>query len=347
MDELDKESKGTNKKIKKIKMSKTALNLSPELKKIVEYWRLIVLVLFLALISWLSIFQISTEEVGVITRFGKYVRQVEPGLNLKIPFVEDVYKVPVERQQKLEFGFRTTKAGIDTQYSESSSSKDESLMLTGDLNLAEVQWVVQYRIDDAYKNLFKVRNPQSTLRIISEAAMRQIVGDRTVNEVLTVGRTEIANELEKLIQQICREYSMGIKIEQVVLQDVNPPEPVKAAFNAVNEAQQEKETLINEAKSEYNKVIPKARGQAEETIQQAEGYAAERVNNADGEATRFTALYNEFIKAPEVTKRRIYLETMSNVIPKIGNVVITDQKGSNVLPLLQMQMNKKTANNEN
>ena len=140
---------------------------------------------------------------------------------------------------------------------------------------------------------------------------------------------------------------MGLKIEQVVLQDINPPEPVKAAFNAVNEAQQEKETLINQAKSEYNKVIPKARGQAEETIQQAEGYAAERVNNAEGEAARFTALYNEFIKAPEVTKRRIYLETMSNVIPKIGNVVITDQEGNNVLPLLQMQMNKKTENSEN
>jgi membrane protease subunit HflK len=293
------------------------------------------------IVLWSSTFQISTEEVGVITRFGKYVRQVEPGLNLKIPFAEDVYKVPVERQQKLEFGFRTIKAGVNTQYRESSGAEDESLMLTGDLNLAEVQWVVQYRIDDAYKNLFKVRNPQSTLRIISEAAMRQIVGDRTVNEVLTVGRTEIGIKLQELIQQICREYSMGIKIEQVVLQDVNPPEPVKAAFNAVNEAQQEKETLINQAKSEYNKVIPKARGQAKETIQQAEGYAAERVNNADGEAARFKALYDEFIKAPEVTKRRIYLETMSNVIPKIGNVVITDQKGNNVLPLLQMQMNKE------
>jgi membrane protease subunit HflK len=308
---------------------------------------------------WSSIFQVSTEEVGVITRFGKYVRQVEPGLNLKIPFAEDVYKVPVERQQKLEFGFRTTKAGVNTEYSqsistkeESLSTKDESLMLTGDLNLAEVQWVVQYRVDNAYNNLFKVRNPQSTLRTLSEAAMRQIVGDRTVNEVLTVGRTEIASELQQLIQQICREYSLGLKIEQVVLQDVNPPEPVKAAFNAVNEAQQEKETLINQAKSEYNKVIPKARGQAEETIQQAEGYAAARVNNAEGEAARFTALYNEFVKAPEVTKRRIYLETMSNVLPKLGNVVITDQKGNNVLPLLQMQMNKKTEpikieNNEN
>jgi membrane protease subunit HflK len=328
-------------------MDKAELNLPPELVKLLDYWRLIVTLLFLVIILWSSIFQISTEEVGVVTRFGKYVRQVEPGLNFKIPLAETVYEVPVERQQKLEFGFRTSRAGISSRYNRSSSTKDESLMLTGDLNLAEVQWVVQYRVDDAYKNLFKVRNPQSTLRIISEAAMRQIVGDRTVNEVLTVGRMEIASKLQELIQQICREYSMGIKIEQVVLQNVNPPEPVKAAFNAVNEAQQEKETLINQAKSEYNKVIPKARGQAEETIQQAEGYAAERVNNADGEAARFTALYNEFVKAPEVTKRRIYLETMSNVIPKIGNVVITDEKGNNVLPLLQMQMNKKTENNEN
>ena len=323
------------------------LNLPPELEKMLRSWRLIVSVLFLVIILWLSIFQISTEEVGVITRFGRYVRQVEPGLNMKIPFAEVVYKVPVERQQKLEFGFRTTRAGIDTEYSYSSSTADESLMLTGDLNLAEVEWVVQYRIDDAYKYLFKVRNPENTLRDISEAAMRQIVGDRTVNEVLTVGRTEIGSEMEELVQTICREYSMGIKIEQVVLQDINPPEPVKAAFNAVNEAQQEKETLINQAKSEYNKVIPKASGQALETIQKAEGYATERVNNAEGEVARFKALYSEYVKAPEVTKRRIYLETMSNVIPKIGNVVITDQKGNNVLPLLQMQMNEKKENNEN
>jgi membrane protease subunit HflK len=322
-------------------------NLPPELEKILKSWRPTLTLVLLATILWLSIFQISTEEVGVITRFGRYVRQVEPGLNIKIPFAEVVYKVPVERQQKLEFGFRTSSAGVNTQYSASKGTKDESLMLTGDLNLAEVEWVVQYRVDDAYKHLFKVRNPESTLRDISEAAMRQVVGDRTVNEVLTVGRTEVGSRLQELIQSICREYSMGIKIEQVVLQDINPPEPVKAAFNAVNEAQQEKETLINQAKSEYNKVIPKARGQAEETIQQAEGYAAERVNNAEGEAARFTALYNEFIKAPEVTKRRIYLETMSNVIPKIGNVVITDQEGNNVLPLLQMQMNKKTENSEN
>ena len=169
----------------------------PELGKILKSWRLIVSLLFLAIILWLSIFQISTEEVGVITRFGRYVRQVEPGLNLKIPFAEVVYKVPVERQQKLEFGFRTSSAGVNTQYIESKSTKDESLMLTGDLNLAEVEWVVQYRVDDAYKHLFKVRNPESTLRDISEAAMRQIVGDRTVNEVLTVGRTEVGSRLAR------------------------------------------------------------------------------------------------------------------------------------------------------
>jgi membrane protease subunit HflK len=323
------------------------LNLPPEFGKLLKSWRVIVSGLFFVIILWQSIFQIETEEVGVITRFGRYVRQVEPGLNFKIPFAEVVLKVPVERQQKLEFGFRTANAGITSQYSHSSSTKDESLMLTGDLNLAEVEWVVQFRVDNAYNYLFKVRNPESTLRDISEAAMRQIVGDRTVNEVLTVGRAEIGIKLEELIQTICREYSMGIKIEQVVLQDINPPEPVKAAFNAVNEAQQEKETLINQARSEYNKVIPKASGQALETLQKAEGYATERVNMAKGEVARFVALYGEYVKAPEVTKSRIYLETMSNVMPKIGNVIISDQKGNNVLPLLQMQMNKKTENSEN
>jgi membrane protease subunit HflK len=254
-----------------------------------------------------------------------------------------VYKVPVERQQKQEFGFRTTSAGVQSQFSK-AGTQDESLMLTGDLNLADVEWVVQYRIEDPYLFLFKVRNPENTLRDISEAAMRQIVGDRTVNEVLTVGRTEIANKMEELVQELCQEYSLGIRIDQVVLQDVNPPDPVKTAFNAVNEAQQEKETLINQAKSEYNKVIPKARGQAEETIQKAEGYAMERVNRAEGEVARFVALYREYVKAPEVTMRRIYLETLAEVLPKLNNKIITDEEGNNVLPLLQMQMNQSSNN---
>jgi membrane protease subunit HflK len=312
---------------------------SPVLKNILKYKNIIIIAVFSLVLVFSSFFQIEPEEVGVITRFGEYVRKVEPGLSMKMPFIEQVYKVPVERQQKLEFGFRTVKAGVNTQYTR-SGAKDESLMLTGDLNLADVEWVVQYRINDAYNYLFKVRNPENTLRDVSEAVLRQIVGDRTVNEVLTVGRTEIATKMVELTNQKCKEYSLGIKIDQIVLQDVNPPEPVKAAFNAVNQAQQERETLINQAKSEYNKVIPKASGQAEETIQQAEGFATERVNNALGEVSRFNAIYKEYVKAPEVTKRRIYLETMGSVLPKLGSKIIIDEQGNNVLPLLQMQLNK-------
>lgn len=309
------------------------------IRKFLANIRIPVILLIISIILFSTFFQIRPEQVGVITRFGKYIRTVESGLNVKIPFLEKVYKVPVERQQKLEFGFRTVKAGIQSEFVKSGYS-DESFMLTGDLNLADVEWVVQYRIDNPYNYLFKVRNPETTLRDISEAAVRQIVGDRTVDEVITVGRTEIASKVEELIQHICREYTIGIKIDQVVLQDVNPPDPVKASFNAVNEAEQEKETLINQAKSEYNKVIPKARGQAQETIQKAEGYATERVNNALGEVSRFNAIYREYIKAPEVTKRRIYLETMQSVLPELGNKIITDNKGNNVLPLLQMPLNK-------
>ena len=270
------------------------------------------------------------------------MRTLDPGLHVKIPLAERVYKVPVERQQKQEFGFRTSSPGVRSEYRK-SGYEDESLMLTGDLNLADVEWVVQYRVEDPYQFLFKVRNPEVTLRDVSEAAMRQVVGDRTVNEVITIGRAEIAAEVQTLVQELCREYLLGLRIDQVVLQDVNPPNPVKDAFNAVNEAQQEKETLINQAKSEYNKVIPKARGQAEETINKAEGYATERVNNAKGEAARFNDLYAEYIKAPEVTEKRIYLETLSEVLPKLGGKIITDDEGQNVLPLLQMQLNQKKA----
>jgi len=318
------------------------LNLPPEVRKFLRNTRMIILGILIVVLLFASIFQIGTEEVGVITRFGKYTRTVDPGLNMKIPFVESVIKVPVERQQKLEFGFRTTKAGVQSEFETNTETADEALMLTGDLNLANVEWVVQYRVTDAYKYLFKVRNLETTLREISEAAMRQIVGDRTVNEVLTVGRAEITQDVEDLIQSLCTEYSMGIKIEQIVLQDVNPPEPVKAAFNEVNQAQQEKQTLINQSKSEYSKIIPKASGEADETIQKAEGYAIERVNNAKGEAARFNALYFEYIKAPEITKRRIYLETMSTILPQIGHVIVTDQKGNSILPLLNMSLNDKT-----
>ncbi len=304
-----------------------------------KYYKAAIVVIVLLVVGFNSFFQIGTEEEGVVTRFGKHVRTVAPGLKMKIPFIEKIYKVPVERQKKQEFGFRTQQPGIRTQYSRTGSvTEDEAIMLTGDLNLANVQWVVQYRVSDPYNYLFKVRNPDNTLRDLSEAVTRQIVGDRTVNEVLTVGRSEIASEVKILLQEISREYSLGIEIAQVVLQDINPPESVKQAFNAVNEAQQERETLINEAKSEYNKVIPRARGQAQETIQKAEGYATQRVNNAQGEVARFNALYEEYIRAPEVTKRRLYLETLQEVLPKLGDKIITSENGTNMIPLLKKEL---------
>lgn len=323
------------------------LNIPPEVRKFLKNTRTIILILILIILGIASVFKVETEEVGVITRFGKYNRTVESGLNFKIPFTENVYKVPVERQQKLEFGFRTLSAGINSQYERTAETFDESLMLTGDLNLADVEWVIQYRVKDAYEYLFKVRDIEATLRDISEAAMRQIVGDRTVNEVLTVGRLEITGEMELFVQMLCNEYHMGVKIEQIVLQDVNPPAEVKGAFNDVNKAQQEKETAINNANRKKNDIIPRAEGVAKETIGMAKGYAAERINIAQGDSARFTALYKEYIKAPEVTKRRLYLETMTKVLPRLGNIIITDQKGNNVLPLLNMDLNNKNRSSEN
>ncbi|MDX1618205.1 MAG: FtsH protease activity modulator HflK [Balneolaceae bacterium] len=312
-------------------------NIPEQFKSLSKNLRMIVLGALGVIIAVTSFFTVDPEEVGVVMRFGEVVRTVDPGLNFKIPLVEEVRIVPVERQLKQEFGYRTTSAGVQSTYTKAGYS-DESLMLTGDLNLADVEWVVQFRVDDSYQFLFKVRNPEQTLRDVSEAAMRQIVGDRTVNEVLTVGRAEVATRAEVLIQAICDEYETGIKIEQVVLQDVNPPDRVKPSFNEVNEAQQQRETLINEAKSAYNRVIPRARGQAQETIQKAEGYAVNRVNRSRGEVARFNDLYDEYLKAPEVTKRRIYLETLEQILPAVGNKVVTDQNGNSVLPLLQMQM---------
>ncbi|HBX66034.1 MAG: FtsH protease activity modulator HflK [Balneola sp.] len=313
-------------------------NVPPQFEQISKNIRLIVGGLIVALLGFSTFFTVDPEEVGVVVRLGKFVETVEPGLNFKMPLIDQVELVPVERQLKQEFGYRTVQAGVQTQY-QKAGYEDESLMLTGDLNLADVEWVVQYRINDPYSYLFKVRNAESTLSDISEAAMRQIVGDRTVNEVLTVGRAEVSIRVQELIQALVMEYEMGITIEQVVLQDINPPNPVKPSFNAVNEAQQQRETLINQARADYNRVIPRARGEAQETIQRAEGYASERVNTSEGEVSRFNDLYTEYVKAPQVTKQRIFLETMEDIIPKMGKKIIMDENGNNVLPLLQMQLN--------
>jgi membrane protease subunit HflK len=293
---------------------------------------IVILIVFLAT----SFYTIDPEEVGIILRLGKYVRTTDPGLHFKLPFgVEGVIKVPVQRQLKDEFGFRTVKAGVRTQYS-TKGYTGESNMLTGDLNAAVVEWVVQYRIVEPYMYLFRVRNVENTFRDMAEAVMRQVVGDRTVNEVLTVGRQEIADLALTELQDLCDQYETGIKVEQVVLQDVNPPDPVKPSFNEVNEAQQEKERLINEAQSEYNKVIPRARGEAEQTIRQAEGYALDRLNRARGDSARFVAFYDAYRRAPEVTRKRIYLETMNDILPRVQQKIVVDEDLKNVLPLLNL-----------
>lgn len=303
---------------------------------------LAVLIVLLALVLS-SVFTVSPEEIGVVLRFGQFTRTTEPGLHARLPLgIETVRKVPVQRQLKQEFGFRTVssagRAG-PTQYSKQGLS-GESLMLTGDLNAADVEWVVQYRIVDAYKYLFRVRDVTSTFRAMAEAVMRQVVGDRTVNEVLTVGRQEVADLAGQHLQDLCDQYETGIQIDQVVLQDVNPPEPVKPSFNEVNTAQQEKERLINEAQSEYNRVIPRARGEAQQVISQAEGYALERINVARGDSARFVALYEAYRLAPEVTRKRIYLETMGEILPRVPNKIVVDDDLRSVLPLLDLKAKK-------
>ena len=303
--------------------------------------RFLVLGLIVVIFLFSSFFTVGPEEVGVIQRFGAYTRTTSPGLNFKLPFgIETVQKVPIERQLKEEFGFRTKVAGIRSTF-DPKGFREEKLMLTGDLNASDVEWIVQYRIVDPYKYLFKVRDPTQTFRDMNEALMREVVGDRSVNEVLTVGRVEVANEVARHLQIMCDEYETGIKVDQIVLQDVTPPEPVKPAFNEVNEAQQEREKLINQARSEYNKVIPKAKGDAARVIEEAKGYAIERVNQARGESVKFNAIFKEFSKAPEVTQQRIYLETMNEVLPKVGRKLIIDKEMTGILPLFQFEKEGK------
>jgi modulator of FtsH protease HflK len=296
---------------------------------------LIVLTLVLLLTGY---YQVEPDEVGVVQRFGRHVRTTDPGPHLKMPFgVETVTKVAVQRQHKMEFGFRTEAAGQRTEYAApDEEQRAESMMLTGDLNVAVVEWIVQYRIKDPVKYLFHIRDQQETFRYMSEASMRQIVGDHSVDEVLTVGREEIARLAKEELQRLCDLYGIGIEVQQLVLQDVNPPDPVKPAFNEVNQAIQEKERAINDAWADYNKAVPRAKGEADQAVRAAEGYALERVNAAEGDARRFQALYEEYRKSPEVTRRRIHLETLQRVLPKIGRKLLVDEQAKGIVPLLQM-----------
>jgi len=293
-------------------------------------------IVIIGFIAFSCFYSIQPGEVGVVQRFGRYIRMATPGLNFKLPAgIEKVTKVKEQYVYTEEFGIRAITPGIRTQYAPERQFLGESLMLTGDLNCALVPWIVQYRIGDPYKFLFKVRNVQETLRDLSEAIMRQVVGDRSINEVITE-RLKIANEAKRLLQQAVNDADTGITIVNLELKKTTVPEPVQPSFNEVNQAMQEKEKMIYEAREDYNKAIPAARGEAERTIKAAEGYSLDRVNRAQGDATRFTALYEEYSKAKEITKRRIYLENLKELFPKMGDKYIIDSDQKNVLPFLNL-----------
>jgi membrane protease subunit HflK len=284
-----------------------------------------------------SVYTVQPEQRAVVKRFGAVIYQTDPGLHFKIPFgVDTVELVPTERVLKVEFGFRTSgQVGTATRY-ETAGLDEESLTLTGDLNIIRVEWVVQYRIADPIQWLYQVRAPEHTLRDVSEAVMRQIVGNRLGSEVLTVGRVEIAAQARREMQAIMDGYNSGVTIITVELQDVLPTDRVQPAFNEVNIARQERERMINEAEKRKNQVIPKVRGQANQLVSEAEGYAAERVNRARGEVARFDAILSEYRQAPEVTRRRLYLEMIGDVLPRAGQVLVVQRGQQDPLPLLDV-----------
>jgi membrane protease subunit HflK len=297
----------------------------------------IILVILVLVAGYSSYYQIEPEEEGLITRFGQYIQTVEPGPHFKLPFgIDQVIKVPVQRQLKEEFGFRTVQAGIQTEYERGAEADRESIMLTGDLNVADVEWIVQYKIRNSKQFAFNVRRPTETLRDMAEASMRQVIGDHSVTEVLTIGREAIQIKAKDALQELCNRFQIGIEIRQLVLQDVNPPESVRDSFNEVNQAMQERERMINQAWTKYNSVIPEARGIAEQALQSAEGYAVERVNQAEGDVQRFLALQTEYAKAPKVTRSRLYLETMAEVLPRAKRRIFVDDQIKGLLPLLPL-----------
>jgi membrane protease subunit HflK len=293
------------------------------------------LILVLIFAVWSSVYRVELEEEGVLLTLGEYSGLVQSGIHLKWPApIQTVIKIPTKRELEMEFGQRA-KSGSDRRINR-SEIEEESLMLTGDLNVAVVPWKTQYRIAEPDKFLFKVKDPIGTFRDMNEAVMREVIGDRSVNEVLTAGRQEIATKMEENLQEMCNQYENGIKINRILLQKVLPPKQVQDAFNEVNTAEQEKEKMINQALGDYNRIIPRARGEAEQTVQQAEGYSMDRINRAKGDASLYRDLLKAYKKSPEVTRDRIYLETMAKVYPNVKQKIILDKELEGILPLLPL-----------
>src|SRR5438876_4476913 len=295
----------------------------------------VVIVILLVILIWTACYTVQAESEGVVLRFGKFLKTVEPGLHFKLPLgIDEVTVVPTRRQLKLEFGFTTP--GYTNVDQPTKDAAEERSMVTGDLNAALVEWVVQYRIDDPKEYLFDVRNPAQTLRDLSEAAMREVIGDRTVDEVITIGRQDIEISALARMQDLATRYKLGVRVDQVQLKNVNPPREVQASFNEVNKAQQDRENAINIANGDYNKVVPKAKGEAEQMVQAAEGYKFKRVNEAEGNVAAFTSVLEQYVKAPEITRTRIYLETMGEIIPQMGPKIIVDESLRQLLPILPL-----------
>jgi membrane protease subunit HflK len=298
---------------------------------------IILLVLAAVFFGSSTFYTIAVDEVGVVQRFGKFVRLSQPGLNFKLPAgIEKVTKVKVRRVYKEEFGFRSVAPGTRSRFAAGGGDNESvSLMLTGDLNVALVPWIVQYRIKDPYNYLFKVQDVRKLLIDLSEAAMRQVVGDRSINEVINK-RAEIADEAKLLLQKELDKAESGINIGTIEMKKTNVPGPVQPSFNEVNQATQEKEKMIYQAKEGYNKAVPEARGEAQRTIKAAEGYAVDRINRSKGDVSRFRAVYEEYTKAKDVTRRRLYLEMIKDLFPKLGPKYIIDSKQKNLLPFLNL-----------
>jgi membrane protease subunit HflK len=289
----------------------------------------------LFVLLWSSYYTVEAESEGVVLRFGKFLKTVEPGLHFKLPLgIDQVSVLPTRRQLKIEFGFFTPNYTNPDQVG--AAQTEEKSMVTGDLNAALVEWVVQYRIDDPKQYLFDVRNPGQTLRDLSEAAMREIIGDRTVDEVITIGRQDIEVSALSRMQELAQRYKLGVRVDQVQLKNVNPPAEVQASFNEVNRAQQDRENAINIANGDYNDAVPKAKGQADQAIRAAEGYQFKRVNEAEGDIASFNAILEQYIKAPEITRTRLYLETMGDVLPQMGQKIIIDDSMRQLLPILPL-----------
>ncbi|MBW1979902.1 MAG: FtsH protease activity modulator HflK [Deltaproteobacteria bacterium] len=303
---------------------------------------LIMLLAVIIGVGYTSFYTVAAEESAVILRFGKVVRTTGPGLHFKLPFgVEMVRKVKTGRNFQTEFGYRTAEAGVRTRFVQ-KGFEHESLMLSGDLNVVDVQWTVQYKIQQPTDYLFEVRDVPSAIRDVSESVMRQVVGNRSFDFVLTVGRPEIAAEAKAEMQKVLNSYKTGIQVVNVKLQNVTPPESVKPAFNEVNEAEQERESKINQAQAAYNREIPKAKGNAQQMISEAEGYGVARVNRAKGEAERFLAVLKQYRQAEDVTKRRLYLEAMEDFLNNVEEIYVIDAEQKGLIPLLDLKKARGT-----